>query len=89
MSGKCQGNTKFSSGSLKSLLKKLLASNNFEKMSGYFGHITHVRELPGNFVMSHQGIVREFYHGIIFRLKLPSYKGSTWACVYVNVCLAK
>ena len=50
-----------------------------KKMSGNFGHLTHVRELSGNFVMSCQGIVREFCHDIIFRLKLPSYdKGSIW-----------
>ena len=36
-------------------------SGNFEKMSGNFGHLTHVKELSGNFVMSSQGIVREFY----------------------------
>ena len=29
-------------------------SGNFEKMSGNFGHLTHVKELPGNFVMSCQ-----------------------------------
>ena len=35
--------------------------------------------MSGNFVMSCQGIVREFCHDIIYRLKLPSYdKGSTW-----------
>ena len=34
----------------------------------------------GNSVMSFQGIVMEFCHNIIFRLKLPSDdKGSTWA----------
>ena len=41
--------------------------------SGNFGHLTHVRELSGNFVMSCQGIVRKFCHDIILRLKLPSY----------------
>ena len=46
-------------------------SGNFEKMSGNFSHFTHVRELSGNFVMSCQGIVRECYHDIIFRLKPP------------------
>ena len=49
------------------------------EMSGNFGHLNHVRELSGNCVMSYQGIVREFCHDIIFRLKFPSYyKGSTW-----------
>ena len=32
-------------------------SGNFEKTSGNFGHLTHVRELSGNFVMSCQGIL--------------------------------
>ena len=32
-----------------------------------FGHLTHVKELSGNFLMSCQGIVREFCHDIIFR----------------------
>ena len=50
-----------------------------KKMSGNFSHFTHVRELSGNFVMSCQGIVREFYHDIFFRLKPPSHdKGSNW-----------
>ena len=48
-------------------------SGNFEKMSGNFDHLTHVRELSGNFVMSCQGIVRKFFHDIIFRLKLKLY----------------
>ena len=52
---------------------------NFEKMSGNIGHLTHVREMSGNFVMLCQGIVREFCHDIIFRSKLPSYdKSCTW-----------
>ena len=61
-------------------------SQNFEKMSGNFDHLTHVRELSGNFVMSYEGIVREFSHDIIFRMKLPSYdNGSTWVvlCKYL------
>ena len=50
-----------------------------KKMSGNFGHMTHVRELSGNFMMLCQGIVREFCCDIIFKLKLPSYDtGSTW-----------
>ena len=53
-------------------------SGNFEKMSGNFRHLTSVRELSGNFVMSCQGIVREICHDSNFRLKLLSYdKGST------------
>ena len=39
-------------------------SGNFEKMSGNFGHLTHVRELSGNFVMSCWGIAREFCYDI-------------------------
>ena len=35
-------------------------SGNFEKMSGNFGHLTHVRERSANFVMSCHGNVREF-----------------------------
>ena len=57
MSGKCQGKTKFFPVREK--------SGNFEKMSGNFGNLAHVRELSGKFVMSCQGIVREFCHGII------------------------
>ena len=41
--------------------------------------LCHVRELSGNFVMACQGIVWDFCHDIIFRLKFQSYdKGSTW-----------
>ena len=32
-------------------------SGKFEELSGNFGHLTHVRELSGNFVMSCQGIL--------------------------------
>ena len=71
MSGKCQEKQNF--------LQVREKSGNFEKLSGKFGHLTHVRESLGNFVMSCQGIVREFCHDIIFRLKFPSCdKGSTW-----------
>ena len=45
-------------------------SGNFEKMSGNFGHLTHVRELSGNFVMSCQGIVREFCHDTFLELRI-------------------
>ena len=65
----CQGNAREKLNFLQVREK----SGNFEKMSGNFGHLTHVRELSGNFVISCQGIVREFCHDIIFRLKLPSY----------------
>ena len=44
--------------------------------------------MPGNFVMSCQGIVREFCHDIIFRLKLPSCDKGFSQVVYINVCLA-
>ena len=71
----CQGNVREKQNFLQAREK----SGNFEKMSGNFSHFTHVRELSGNFVMSCQGIVRECYHDIIFRLKPPSYdKGCTW-----------
>ena len=40
----CQGKTKF--------LQVREKSGNFEKMSGNFGHLTNVRKLLGNFVMS-------------------------------------
>ena len=74
----CQGNVR----EKQNFLQVREKSGNFEKMSGNFGHFTHVRELSGNFVMSCQGIVREFYHDIIFRLKLPTFdKGSTWVCL--------
>ena len=50
----------------------------WKKMSGKFGHLAHVRELSGNFVMSCQGIVREFVITLFFTLKFPPYdKGST------------
>ena len=49
-----------------------------KKMSGNFGHLTHVREFC-------DVIVREFYYDIIFILKLPSHDKD---CVYVNVYLA-
>ena len=65
----CQGNVR----EKQNFLQVREKSGNFERMSGNFGHLTHVRELSGNFVMSCQGIVREFCHDIIFRLKLPSY----------------
>ena len=52
-------------------------SGNFEKMLGNFGYLTHVRELSGNFVMSCQGIVREFCHDIIFRFN-HIIIGSIW-----------
>ena len=62
-------------------------SGNFEKMSQNFSHLTHVMELSGNFVMSCQGIVREFCHDIICRLKIPLYdKGSTWVVFSVTGC---
>ena len=67
MSGKCQGKTKFSPGQRK--------VRNFEKMSGNFGHLTHVKELSGNFVMPYQGIVRKVCHDIISR---SHDKGSSW-----------
>ena len=59
---------------------------NFEKMSGNFGHFTHV--LSWNFVMSCQGIVGEFYHDIIFDWNLHHMIRLYLGCVYVNVCLA-
>ena len=69
----CQGNVR----EKQNFLQVKEKSGNFEKMSGNFSHLTHVRELSGNFVMSCQGIVREFFHEIIFRLNPPSYnKGS-------------
>ena len=50
-------------------------------------HMTHVRELSGNFVMTCQGIVMEFSHDINFRLKHPSNeKGSTWV-VFIEMFL--
>ena len=54
-------------------------SGNFEKMSGNFGHLTHIRELSGNFVMSCQGIVRKFCHDIIFRFNHMIRALSGWA----------
>ena len=60
-------------------VREMSGKNKIFSRSGNFGHFTHVRELSGNFMMSCQGIVREFYHDINFRLKLPSFdKGSTW-----------
>ena len=41
-------------------------SGNFEKMSGNFCHLTHVKELSGNFVMPCQGIVMKFCYDIYF-----------------------
>ena len=61
------------SGKNKIFLRVREKSGNFKKNSGNFGHLTHVRELSRDFVISCQGIVREFCHDIIFRLKFPSY----------------
>ena len=44
MSGKSQGKTKFSPG--QGIVREFL------KMSGNFGHLTNVREMSGNFVMT-------------------------------------
>ena len=71
----CQGNVR----EKQNFLQVREKSGNFEKMSMNFGHFTYVRELSGNFVVSCQGIVKEFYYNIIFRLNPASYdKGSTW-----------
>ena len=48
----------------QNFLQVMEKSGNFEKMSGNFGHLTHVRELSGNFVMSCWGIAREFCYDI-------------------------
>ena len=56
----CQGNVR----EKQIFLQVREKSGNFEKMSGNFGHLTHVRELSGNFVVT-----------FFFKLsKLPSYK---------------
>ena len=59
----CQGNRGVGE---QNFLQGREKSWNLKKMSGNFGHLSHVRELSGNFVMSCQGIVREFCHDIIF-----------------------
>ena len=64
----CQGNvrekTKFSPGRGK--------VREFWKNVREFGLLTHVKELSVNFAMLCQGIVREFFYDIFFRLKLLS-----------------
>ena len=56
----CQGNVR----EKQNFLQVREKSGNFEKMSRNLVHLTHVRELSRNFVMSCQGIVREFCYGI-------------------------
>ena len=61
------------SGKSQEILKKCQKFWPFDPYQGIVG---------GDFVLSCQGIVREFCHDIIFRLKLPSYdKGSTWVAL--------